>query len=148
MRGKLVANMCMCVCVCLKLTSVGFEPTPMKTTALTSRLRPLGHDVAFLTIFHNTQYYNPHRTYNNYASLNTKHTYLLNIYTITINIYIYYLQKKTMFIFGAIYVVLSMRSVVPLASSLRRPVLANIVSTRKYCRRPARWTAHSRLPSH
>ena len=27
------------------LTSVGFEPTPMKTTALTLRLRPLGHDV-------------------------------------------------------------------------------------------------------
>eukprot|EP00978_Attheya_sp_CCMP212_P016619 scaffold43696_cov48-Attheya_sp.AAC.8 len=28
-----------------RMTSVGFEPTPMKTTALTSRLRPLGHDV-------------------------------------------------------------------------------------------------------
>ena len=27
------------------MTSVGFEPTPMKTTALTLRLRPLGHDV-------------------------------------------------------------------------------------------------------
>ena len=25
--------------------SVGFEPTPMKTTALTLRLRPLGHDI-------------------------------------------------------------------------------------------------------
>jgi hypothetical protein len=24
---------------------VGFEPTPTKTTALTLRLRPLGHDV-------------------------------------------------------------------------------------------------------
>ena len=28
-----------------KVTSVGFEPTPTKTTALTLRLRPLGHDV-------------------------------------------------------------------------------------------------------
>lgn len=27
------------------LTRVGFEPTPMKTTALTLRLRPLGHRV-------------------------------------------------------------------------------------------------------
>lgn len=27
------------------MTSVGFEPTPIKTTALTLRLRPLGHDV-------------------------------------------------------------------------------------------------------
>jgi hypothetical protein len=27
------------------MTSVGFEPTPTKTTALTLRLRPLGHDV-------------------------------------------------------------------------------------------------------
>ena len=30
---------------CEKMTSVGFEPTPTKTTALTLRLRPLGHDV-------------------------------------------------------------------------------------------------------
>jgi hypothetical protein len=29
-----------------RMTSVGFEPTPTKTTALTLRLRPLGHDVA------------------------------------------------------------------------------------------------------
>ena len=28
-----------------RMTSVGFEPTPTKTTALTLRLRPLGHDV-------------------------------------------------------------------------------------------------------
>ena len=28
-----------------RLTSVGFKPTPMKTTALTLRLRPLCHDV-------------------------------------------------------------------------------------------------------
>ena len=28
-----------------KVTRVGFEPTPMKTTALTLRLRPLGHRV-------------------------------------------------------------------------------------------------------
>jgi hypothetical protein len=28
-----------------RLMSVGFEPTPMKTTALTLRLRPLGHDI-------------------------------------------------------------------------------------------------------
>jgi hypothetical protein len=28
-----------------KLTPMGFEPTPMKTTALTLRLRPLGHSV-------------------------------------------------------------------------------------------------------
>jgi hypothetical protein len=27
------------------MTSVGFEPTPMKTTALTLRLRPLGQKV-------------------------------------------------------------------------------------------------------
>jgi hypothetical protein len=26
--------------------SVGFEPTPMKTTALTLRLGPLGHDIS------------------------------------------------------------------------------------------------------
>ena len=31
------------------LTRVGFEPTPMKTTALTLRLRPLGHRVELLT---------------------------------------------------------------------------------------------------
>jgi hypothetical protein len=30
---------------CKRVTSVGFEPTPMKTTALTLRLRPLGQDV-------------------------------------------------------------------------------------------------------
>ena len=28
-----------------KMTPMGFEPTPMKTTALTLRLRPLGHSV-------------------------------------------------------------------------------------------------------
>ena len=28
-----------------KLTPRGFEPPPMKTTALTLRLRPLGHSV-------------------------------------------------------------------------------------------------------
>ena len=28
-----------------KMMSVGFEPTPTKTTALTLRLRPLSHDV-------------------------------------------------------------------------------------------------------
>ncbi len=27
------------------MTSVGFEPTPMKTAALTQRLRPLSHEV-------------------------------------------------------------------------------------------------------
>ena len=32
---------------CEKMTSVGFEPTPTKTTALTLRLRPLGHDVVY-----------------------------------------------------------------------------------------------------
>jgi hypothetical protein len=31
-----------------KVTRVGFEPTPMKTTALTLRLRPLGHRVVLL----------------------------------------------------------------------------------------------------
>ena len=31
-----------------KMTRVGFEPTPMKTTALTLRLRPLGHRVSLL----------------------------------------------------------------------------------------------------
>lgn len=30
-----------------QMMSVGFEPTPMKTTALTLRLRPLGHDILF-----------------------------------------------------------------------------------------------------
>ena len=30
------------------MTRVGFEPTPMKTTALTLRLRPLGHRVVLL----------------------------------------------------------------------------------------------------
>ena len=34
-----------CINVCAKVTSAGFEPAPMKTTALTLRLRPLGHDV-------------------------------------------------------------------------------------------------------
>ena len=29
----------------IRMMSVGFEPTPMKTTALTLRLRPLGHDI-------------------------------------------------------------------------------------------------------
>ena len=36
---------CITAEVVKKLTSVGFEPTPTKTTALTLRLRPLGHDV-------------------------------------------------------------------------------------------------------
>jgi hypothetical protein len=31
------------------MTSVGFEPTPTKTTALTLRLRPLGHDVVVMS---------------------------------------------------------------------------------------------------
>ena len=33
----------------VKVTPVGFEPTPMKTTALTLRLRPLGHSVFAVT---------------------------------------------------------------------------------------------------
>ncbi len=33
-----------------KVTRVGFEPTPMKTTALTLRLRPLGHRVVLLPL--------------------------------------------------------------------------------------------------
>jgi hypothetical protein len=33
------------------VTRVGFEPTPMKTTALTLRLRPLGHRVMFLSLY-------------------------------------------------------------------------------------------------
>ena len=37
------------VCERAKVTSVGFEPTPTKTTALTLRLRPLGHDVVLST---------------------------------------------------------------------------------------------------
>jgi hypothetical protein len=32
------------------VTRVGFEPTPMKTTALTLRLRPLGHRVNLLAV--------------------------------------------------------------------------------------------------
>ena len=32
-----------------RMTSVGFEPTPTKTTALTLRLRPLGHDVVAMS---------------------------------------------------------------------------------------------------
>ena len=47
---------------CNSMTSVGFEPTPTKTTALTLRLRPLGHDVIVVAIvlyqrsntYHNT----------------------------------------------------------------------------------------------
>ena len=42
---------CVCVCVCLALapgrnvTAVGFEPTPLRTGALSQRLRPLGQTV-------------------------------------------------------------------------------------------------------
>ena len=42
---------CACVCVCLALapgrnvTAVGFEPTPLRTGALSQRLRPLGQTV-------------------------------------------------------------------------------------------------------
>ena len=30
----------------IKLTAVGFEPTPLRTSALSWRLRPLGHAIA------------------------------------------------------------------------------------------------------
>ena len=32
-----------------KVTAVGFEPTPLRTAALTQRLRPLGHTVDICT---------------------------------------------------------------------------------------------------
>ena len=72
------------------MTSVGFEPMPMKTTALTSRLRPLGHDVLLTTIRHvpnyipyklntsNHNYIHPHDTlfYHLYLLHNMTYSYI------------------------------------------------------------------------
>ena len=45
-KGRMGGNEDDCMDIKLVvLMSVGFEPTPTKTTALTLRLRPLGHDI-------------------------------------------------------------------------------------------------------
>jgi hypothetical protein len=48
----LCVRVCVCVCVCVfalasgrNVTAVGFEPTPLRTGALSQRLRPLGQTV-------------------------------------------------------------------------------------------------------
>ena len=55
------------------MTSVGFEPTPVKTTALTLRLRPLGHEVL-------TCYYLPLQQYTIAQQQIILHTHLLHLH--------------------------------------------------------------------
>ena len=45
--ARLCVRLCVRVspCACRKVTAVGFEPTPLRTGALSQRLRPLGQTV-------------------------------------------------------------------------------------------------------
>jgi hypothetical protein len=73
------------------MTPMGFEPTPMKTTALTLRLRPLGHSViTHLLTTQDTATYNIH-THNH----NHNHTHMHHHIHTSINTHLFNFKLHT-----------------------------------------------------